>query len=247
MYVLLAATGVAAGFVDSIAGGGGLITVPVLLSLGIDPKMALGTNKLQASFGSSTAAVTYTLKKQVDLHRCWLGVAFTLVGAAAGTLAVQHLPKGFLEAFIPVALLGIVVYFVLVPRAGHADTKPRMAAALFYPLFGLAIGFYDGFFGPGTGSFWTFAFVHFAGLALPRAVGHTKVMNFTSNIVSLAVFALGGYVLVVPGLLMGLGQMVGARLGAGMAVKRGVRFIRPVFLAVVILTTLNLLWRQLRG
>ncbi|MFW5840800.1 MAG: TSUP family transporter [Planctomycetota bacterium] len=243
--IIFAVTGAVAGFVDAVAGGGGLITIPVLLAAGIDPKMALGTNKFQASFGSSTAMVTYSLHKHVVPWNCKLGIAATALGAASGALAVQHLPGQFLAAFIPIALLGVLVYFLLAPRAGQVQRQARMPRPVFFLLFGLGIGFYDGFFGPGTGSFWTFAIVHFLGLALPAAAGHTKVMNFTSNIVSLVFFAIGGYVLVVPGLAMATGQIIGARVGAGLASKRGAGFIRPVFLVVVALTIANLLYRRL--
>ncbi len=247
LYVILFATAAVAGFVDSIAGGGGLITIPVLLAVGVDPKMALGTNKFQASFGSSTAMVTYSLHRQVDPRRCKLGIAATGVGAASGTLAVQHLPGDLLAGLIPPALLGVLVYFLLAPSAGQVRGRPRMGRSGFYLLFGLAIGFYDGLFGPGTGSLWTFALVAMLGMALPAAVGHTKVMNFTSNIVSLVVFLIGGYVLIVPGLAMAAGQILGARAGATMASKRGAGFIRPIFLVVVALTIANLLYDQLRG
>lgn len=237
-WLFLAAT--AAGLVDSIAGGGGLITVPVLLATGLDPKLAFGTNKLQACFGSGTATISYAQHGLVEPRRMWLGVLFTAIGAVVGTVAVLALDSALLERLVPFLLLGILAYMVVRPKVGDLDARPRMGALPFYATFGLAIGFYDGFFGPGTGSFWLMAFMLGLGLNMPRATGHTKVMNFTSNIVSLATFVLAGQVVVVAGLAMGVGQMIGARIGAHLVSRRGARLIRPVFLVVVLLTTLML-------
>lgn len=240
---LLFLTGLAAGLVDSVAGGGGLLTVPVLLGTGLPPQLALGTNKLQASFGSLTAAHNYLGRGGLGWRECRCGVAFTFAGAVAGTLAVQRLSAGILERAIPFLLLGILVYTAFTPNLGRIDAHPRLPAGLFYAVFGLGLGFYDGFFGPGTGSFWAFALVWGLGLNLARATAATKVMNFTSNAVSLAVFALGGHVLVLPGFVMGVGQMLGARVGSTLVLRRGPGFVRPLFLAVVFLTTVKLFWR----
>ena len=240
-------TGIVAGWVDSIAGGGGLITVPVLLASGLPPQVALGTNKFQASFGSFTAAYYYSERKIVPLADAGLGIFFTLIGAVLGTFAVQQIQPDALGWIIPFLLLGIAVYMAFAPGAGVHATVPRMARAWFYGSFGLLLGFYDGFFGPGVGSFWAIAFVTLLGFDLTRATGYTKVMNFTSNVVSLAVFIIGGNVQFGAASFMALGQVLGARVGSGMAVRRGVRLIKPIFLAIVILTTLKLLYSRFVG
>jgi len=241
MYPLLFAAGMLAGWIDAIAGGGGLVTIPILLGIGVPPQMVLGTNKFQASFGSFTAASHYIRKEVVALDDAWTGILFTLVGSAAGTVAVQLVHPEVLNLVIPFLLLAIAVLMLLTPDLGTMQTHPRLSRMLFYLLFGLGLGFYDGFFGPGVGTFWAMAFVLGLGFTLTRATGYTKVMNFTSNIVSLLVFALGGNILWLPGAVMAAGQIIGARLGSGMVVKRGVRFIRPVFIIMVIVTTLKLL------
>jgi uncharacterized protein len=239
---LLFGTGLAAGFVDSIAGGGGLITVPVLMSLGIDPKLALGTNKLQASFGSGSAAWHYARAKTVPLKDCARGFAFSLLGAALGTLTVQQLDPSFLRRAIPVLLIVVALYTLLKPRLGAQDIHPRMQRAWFDVAFGLLIGFYDGFFGPGAGTFWTMAFMLGVGFNMTRATGYTKVMNFASNLSSLAFFLAAGQVLFVAGITMGLGQILGARIGSRMVIARGTTFIRPIFIAVVLAVTTKLLY-----
>jgi len=244
---LLFATAFAAGFVDSIAGGGGLITLPVLMSFGLPPQEALGTNKLQATFGSGSAAWHYAAAGTVDWRDCARGFLLSLASAAAGALAVQQMDPAFLRRVIPLLLIGVAVYFLVRPQLGETDRHSRMPRGLFYWLFGLGIGFYDGFFGPGTGTFWTMAFVLGLGFNLTRATGYTKFMNFASNLSSLALFLAGGKVLFVAGLTMGVGQLLGARVGARMVIRKGTRFIRPIFVSVVLLLTLKLLYDGFRA
>jgi len=125
------------------------------------------------------------------------------------------------------------------------DSRPRIGAPAFYAIFGLGLGFYDGFFGPGVGSFWAIAFVLLRGQNLGRATAHTKVMNATSNLASLAVFAGAGLVHLGAGLVMAVGQVIGARLGSELVVRRGARFVRPAFLVMAALTIARLLWLNL--
>ena len=239
---LLFCTGLVAGFVDSIAGGGGLITLPVLLSFGLDPQHALGTNKLQATFGSGSAAWHYARAETVRLEDCTRGFVLTLAGAAMGTLAVRQLDPSFLRRAIPVLLIAVAIYALVKPRLGAEDLHPRMSRGAFDLIFGLVIGFYDGFFGPGTGTFWTMAFMLGLGFNMTRATGYAKVMNFGSNASSLALFLVGGNVGLAYGLTMGIGQVLGAKVGSGMVIARGTKFIRPVFISVVLALTLKLLY-----
>ena len=239
-YPLLFATGLVAGFVDSIAGGGGLITVPVLLSVGIGPQETLGTNKLQATFGSGSATWHYAAAKTVPIRDCVRGFLFSFVGAALGALVVQQVDPSFLRSGIPFLLIVVALYTLLKPQLGAVDLHPRMSHARFDLLFGLGIGFYDGFFGPGTGTFWTMAYMLGLGFNMARATGYTKVMNFASNLSSLAFFLLGGKVYFAAGLVMGIGQLTGARMGAKMVIARGTKFIRPIFIAVVLALTIKL-------
>lgn len=241
-YPLLFLAALAAGFVDSIAGGGGLITIPALLSCGIDPQSALGTNKLQASFGSGSATWHYAAARTVELRDCVRGFVVTFVAAAFGAIAVQQVGPEFLRKAIPVLLVAVAIYLVLKPQVGERDLHARMPRSAFDLTFGLLIGFYDGFFGPGTGTFWAMAYVLGQGFNLTKATGYTKVMNFASNLSSLILFILCGKVLFLVGLLMGSGQLLGARLGSRMVITRGTRFIRPIFLAVVFALVLKLLF-----
>ena len=240
-YILLWFTGFFAGFVDSIAGGGGIITIPVFLAVGFDPHLALGTNKLQATFGSLTASAHYARNGLVDIKHTVEGVVFTAVGATAGTVAVQMIDSSFLEHIIIPMLAVVFIYMLFSPDPGHVDKKPRLKIATFYLIAGLIIGFYDGFFGPGTGSFWAVSFIFFLGYNLKKATAHTKIMNFTSNIISLTAFIIGKNVLFLPGVIMGTGQLVGATIGSHLVIRKGTKFIRYFFLAVVAVTIAKLI------
>lgn len=245
LYPLLFLVGLCAGLVDAVAGGGGVISLPVLLNLGLPASLALGTNKLQSSFGAVMAVFRYARHGLLDKRACRVGVGATLAGALAGAATVRVVDAGFLEAAIPWLLGAIVLHTLLRPKVGEGDHPPRMRSASFFTLFGLGLGFYDGFFGPGAGSFWTIALVGLQGHNFLKATAYTKVMNATSNLASLAVFAVGGQVHLAAGLVMGAGQLVGARLGAGLAIKRGARFVRPVFIVMVLAVMARLLYVRL--
>ena len=241
-FPVLFATGLVAGFVDAIAGGGGLITLPVLLNLGLPPQAALGTNKLQATCGSGSAAWHFAHAGTVSLRDCARGFALCLLGAAVGTLAVQRIDPLLLKRVIPLLLLAVGLYTLLKPQLGAEDLHPRLSRGSFDVTFGLVLGFYDGFLGPGTGTFWAMAYMLGLGFNLTRATAYSKVMNFASNLSSLCFFLLGHNVLFAAGLTMGAGQLVGARIGAHMVISKGTRFIRPIFLSAVLAITLKVLW-----
>lgn len=241
-YPVLFLTAFFAGLVDSIAGGGGIITLPVMLSLGFPPHIALGTNKFQASFGSFTASYYYVKKDVVALKSCITGIVFTLIGSATGTWAVTQVSSDVLKYIIPFLLVGIIIYSFIKPNLGEEDRVARLKESVFYFIAGLSFGFYDGFFGPGVGSFWAIAFVALLGYNLKKATGYTKVMNFTSNVVSLVIFMIGGYVIFIAGMIMAVGQIAGSKIGAELVIKRGVRFIRPIFISIVVLTTLKIIY-----
>lgn len=241
--ILLFGVAVVAGFVDSIAGGGGMITLPALLGCGFDPRCALGTNKLQATFGSGGAAWHFARAGHLDPGECARGAGLTLLGAAAGALAVQWLGAEILGRLIPLLLVAVAAVLAFRPRFGTTTRQARWRRGVFDAVFGLGIGFYDGFFGPGTGTFWAMAFVACMGFDLVKSTAQTKAMNFASNVAALAVFAASGQVDWTAGLVMGSGQWLGARLGSRMVIRRGTSFVRLVLLAVVIALAVKLWWR----
>ncbi|KEA64775.1 putative membrane protein YfcA [Marinobacterium lacunae] len=239
--ITLLLTGLGAGTIDAIAGGGGLITLPVLLASGLSPIQALATNKLQGSFGTFAATLYFVRKRQVDLRAMRGMILSTFIGSAAGTLLVQHIDNSILAAIMPALLILIAIYFAFSPRIGDLDRERRISTALFTGAIASGIGFYDGFFGPGTGTFFTLAFVTLAGFGLARATAHTKVLNFTSNIASLLFFLFSGHIVWLAGLALAVGQLIGGQLGARLVVTRGTRLVRPLIVTVTLLMSAKLL------
>ncbi len=241
LLMLIAVAGLA-GLIDAIAGGGGLLTVPALLWAGLPPVAALATNKAQAVFGSFTAASFFVRRRRVDLRRLSGAIALTFVGAVLGTVAVQHLDPGLLTRLIPILLIAFALYFLFAPNLDRDDRRQRIGHTGFAFSAGFAIGFYDGFFGPGTGTFFASAFVLLLGYNLTRATAGTKVLNFVSNFASLLLFAAAGEVWWSIGLSMGLAQIAGARLGAHLVNIHGARLIRPLLVLVSVVLSIRLLF-----
>lgn len=242
LYLLLFLAGLAGGFIDAIAGGGGLLTVPALLAAGLPPSTVLGTNKFQSVFGTSVAVHRYARAGLTRLPGLRLALLLSFAAAMAGAWAVSVLDKDLLKRAIPWMLASVAVYTALNRRFGLHAGERKLSPAIFATIFGLALGFYDGFFGPGTGSFWTVALVTLMGFELRQATSYTKVANLASNAGALCVFLVGGAVNFGIGGVMIAGQLLGARAGAGLVVRSGAKLIRPIFLAVVFAITVKLLW-----
>lgn len=244
---LLFLAGFSGGFVDAIAGGGGLITMPALLACGLSPQVALGTNKLQSACGTTLAVARYARAGLMDTPWLWLAVAAAFLASAGGALAVSALDKALLQKLMPWMLAAVAVYTAMHPRFGlHAGVQ-KMRWVPFALCFGGVLGFYDGFFGPGTGTFWTASCVVLLGLDLRRATAYTKAANLASNLGSLVIFLPNGSVNFVAAGAMIAGQLLGAHSGSGFVIKHGAKFIRPVFLATVFAITAKLIWNAMRG
>jgi uncharacterized membrane protein YfcA len=233
-----------AGFIDSIAGGGGLICIPALLWAGVAPTQALATNKLQSSCGSFSASVNFIRKGHVDPRNLTLAIVLTLMGSIVGTTLVQMIDPGILMTLLPVLLILIALYFLFSPRAGDLDAHQLISERVFAFTAGFGIGFYDGFFGPGTGSFFSIAFVALLGYNMTKATAHTKVLNFVANFAALATFVFGGVVVWKLGLVMAVGQVIGATAGSHMVMKSGSRLIRPLLVIVSIAISIKLIIEQ---
>jgi uncharacterized membrane protein YfcA len=245
IYIVLFVAAVFAGLIDSIAGGGGLIALPALLSVGVPPQAALGTNKLQSMFGTFTAAMHYRRSGLVRFREERTGFFITFFFAGIGAWTVQQVDSRVLGYIIPFFLLFIALYTIVTPSLGRHQVQAKFSKETFFLIAGSLLGFYDGFFGPGVGSFWAVMFMSFLGYEIRKATAHTKVMNLSSNIISVIVFSIGGSVLFLYGLIMAAGQIIGARIGAHLAVKNGIAVIRPVYIVVVLATIAKLLWDRL--
>lgn len=237
----LGAVGMLAGFVDAVAGGGGLVALPALLSAGLSPVAALATNKLQGVIGTGVATFTYWRRGFVALRALVPAMALTFSGSLMGAFVVKGLDTSLLSLAVPVALIGIATYFALSPKLTDADSHARLAFPLWVPVMGFAIGFYDGIFGPGTGSFLTMGFVTLFGLGLTRAAGHTKALNLMSNLGALALFLPAGDVVWPVAIVMAVGQIIGGYVGARTGIRFGAKLIRPLVIVVSVILALRLL------
>jgi len=242
---LLFLAGTFAGFIDAIAGGGGLITVPALLAAGVPPAQALATNKLQSSFGSFSATFYFVRTGLVSLKQLKAAIVCTFCGAAIGAELVQRINIAILTSLIPVLLICISLYFLLSSSMKATESMPaKLKDNTFAFIVGSCIGFYDGFFGPGTGSLFTVCFIILGGFSIIEATTRTKVLNFTSNISALLFFIIAGLPIWKIGLVMAIGQFLGARLGAKFVVTKGHKWIRPLVIFMSMLIALKLLWEQ---
>lgn len=242
---LLAAAGLAAGFIDAIAGGGGLITVPVLMLAGMTPEQALATNKVQGSFGAATAALSYARSGLVDLRRQAGAAGFAFAGGVSGALLIGALPTATLRIALPVVLLAIAAFFAFRPGLDDRDRAERLRPALFTLAVVPALGFYDGLIGPGAGAFYMLSFVMLAGYGILKATAHTKLLNFASNMGGLVAFALTGHPVWVVGLVMGAAQIAGAALGSRVAMRVGARLIKPLLIVTSTALALRLIWQMI--
>ncbi|ACY85260.1 TSUP family transporter [Edwardsiella piscicida] len=231
-----------AGFIDAIAGGGGLLTVPALLAVGLPPAQALATNKLQSVGGSFSSSLYFIRRRVVNLAEQKWVILLTFLAAAAGALLVQRLQAEILRQLLPFLVIGVGLYFLLTPSLGATEGARRVGMPLFAVLGGASVGFYDGFFGPGAGSFYALGYVMLLGLSLPQATAHAKVLNFTSNAASLLLFIIGGNVVWSVGLCMLVGQAIGARVGARMVLTRGQQLIRPMIVVMSLIMSIKLLY-----
>ncbi|PSV44456.1 TSUP family transporter [Photobacterium indicum] len=233
-----------AGFIDAIAGGGGMITVPALLAVGVPPAQALATNKLQGSFGSFSASLYFVRNGFVSLKEMRNAIVFTFIGSAIGALLVQRIDAGVLTSLIPALLVCISLYFLFAPQTGKGGGTPKLSENAFAFTVGTSIGFYDGFFGPGAGSLFTVCFVAIAQFGLVEATARTKILNFTSNFAALLFFIMAGLPIWEIGLLMAVGGFIGARMGAKVVISKGQKLIRPMVVIISMVMAIKLLWEQ---
>lgn len=247
--LLLACVALVVGFVDSIAGGGGMITIPALYMAGIPPHEALGTNKFQAVFGSFSAALHFYKKGHLHLAKCALFVLFAFVFSLCGTLLVQAINADFLRKAIPFLLIFFALYFLFSPkisqsgkeeRASSLDSRISRRLPLALAIGG--IGFYDGFFGPGTGSFLMLALISLGDFGIKDALAQAKLYNFATNLASVLVFLAFGHILFAVGIAMALGQFVGANIGAKLALRYGITIIKPLVVIVCLAMCAKLLF-----
>ncbi len=233
--VFLIVAGFISAFIDSTVGGGGLISTPALLSLGLPVPYALGTNKVAASMGCLTSVISFWRAGKIKKMAFAL-MPLSFLGSALGAYVVYLLPEKLMKNIIVVLLVAVAVYTYR--RKDWGDTSAVQQLGLHALLGAIAmaftIGFYDGFFGPGTGSFLIFGFLYL-GYDFVTAAGNAKALNFASGIGALVSFALSGTIIWSYGIIMALSMIVGAICGSNLAIKKGAAYVRPLYLFVTTL------------
>jgi uncharacterized membrane protein YfcA len=235
VIALLTVTAFLAGTVDAMAGGGGLITVPALLSAGLPPHLAYGTNKGQSVWGSAAALVTFWRRGRIDRRQALFAFPLGFIGSVLGARLVLLIDNETLRPIAIAMLIGAAVLLVVKKPVRDEDAPPGEHAGRYLVIAGLlalVIGAYDGFFGPGTGTFLIVGFVAFCGKSLTRATADAKVVNFASNLAAMIAFALAGMVVWEVALPMAAAQLAGGMVGARMAIQGGAPLIRIAVLVV---------------
>lgn len=243
MLLLLGVAAFSAGYIDAVVGGGGLVQVPAMFALfpKEHPATLLGTGKVAGIVGTASSAWRYARSGRVRWSAALPAACSALGGAFLGAWSVTHVPPEFVRPLLPVALC-IVFFYTLIKKDLGAQSAPRFSGwsetwrAL---VLGAVIGYYDGLFGPGTGSFLLFLYVRFFGLDFIQGSAAAKIVNVACNGAALAWFGYAGHVWIWVGLYMALFNLTGAQIGSRMALKRGVGFVRVLFLWVVSLLILK--------
>lgn len=238
---ILFIVGLTAGIVDAVAGGGGLITFPALLLAGLSPPQALATNKIQALTSVASSAYRYIRLGVGDQRTIPAKAIASAIGAGMGAVAVRILDPALISGIAPLLLIGIAVFFLFSPRIRQSAHKRLLSENAFALAVALPIGFYDGFFGPGTGSLYAAAFVIFLARDLPSATADTKVLNAIGSLVAAVIFLSGGMIVWSAAIAMSAGGIIGGQIGAHIAVKWGAQFIRISLVVISIALAIRLL------
>lgn len=236
ILLLFALVGVFAGAVDAVAGGGGLVTVPALMFGGLDPVSAIATNKLQGTLGTAAATARFARAGLIDFRDrgTWIMAGAAFASGVAGAALVSVAPVDMLRVGLPFLLVAVALYFAFGPKMADVDAKARLAPTAFALAVCAPVGIYDGLFGPGAGSFYMIGLVALAGAGAVSAVARTKLLNLASNIAGLGVFVAAGAIVWPAGLAMSAGTILGSQIGAALALRHGVRLVKPLMIVVAL-------------
>lgn len=243
ILVFLIIAGFFSAFIDSVVGGGGMISLPALLLTGLPPSIALGTNKMASVMGSLTSTLSFMRSGKINYGLIKYLFPLSLAGSALGVLTVQKMPPEFLKPIVIVLLIAVTIYSIFKKDWGNESTYQGMTRkiAILSGITAFILGFYDGFFGPGTGSFLIFAFL-MIGFDFLTSAGNARTLNFASNIAAVITFGLAGSINFYYSLPMGLAMILGAIAGTKIALTKGAAYVRPLFIVVSTLLVSKQLW-----
>lgn len=244
LIIIACVAGFFGAMVDAIVGGGGLITTPALLAIGLPTHIALGTNKFASTMGAISSTYHYFKSGHMNGKLLKFIIPFSFIGSAIGVLAVLAIDPAFLKKLIIVLVLVIGAYTVIHKDLGLEDkftglSKKKIIMAM---VLTLTLGFYDGFFGPGTGAFLIFGLISIFGFDFVKASANTRVLNLASNVTALCLFLVNGKVYFYIGIPMGICMMVGAKVGSKLAIEKGSKFIKPMFVVMSLLLVIKMMF-----
>lgn len=242
--VLVSIAAFIAGIVDAIAGGGGVINLPTLMFLGLPVDLVLGTNKLVGTSGTIFASANFISKKKYSDFVVKYHLICTCIGAGLGALCASFVSPQILKPVVSVSVIGIALYLFFKPELGVQNKeKDNSNFKIAITVFGaFALGFYDGIFGPGTGAFLTFMFIKVLGQDFVLAAGNTKILNLASNVVALLIFLINRKVLWTIGIPMAIANMAGGYLGAHIAINKGAKWVRWIFIIMAVVVGIKQLF-----
>ena len=241
---ILFALAVVAATIDAMAGGGGLLTVPGLMATGLDPVTALATNKFQGTFGAMSSTYRFWRAGKLDLKKYLPGALFAFLGGLAGAATVMIANPETLKSIIPFLLIAIACWVLFSPKLGDVEVVAKIPFSLYIGFFIPFIGFYDGFLGPGAGSFYALSGVALLGLKLDEATARAKLYNFMSNFAPLLFFLVQGKIFWLFGGVMAVGNIIGGQIGARLVIHHGTGLIRPILVVMSFAMSAKLLWQQ---
>lgn len=242
--IFLCIAGFFAALVDSIAGGGGLISLPAFLMCNVPAHIALGTNKFSSTTASFTSSIKFALSKKVNFKLISRLMPFTLIGSIFGVKLALVMNQDFLSSIVSALVLFVGIYTLVIKNIGEDNNFKELnfQNLIIGSLFALTIGFYDGFFGPGTGSFLIFGLINIFKFDFVNASGNAKFLNFLSNLTSLVLFALNGKINYCIGIPVAITMIFGAQLGTKLALNKGSKFIKPIFVIMSISISIKLIY-----
>ncbi len=243
VILFLMGAGFISAFIDSVVGGGGLISLPALLLVGLPPNIALGTNKVASAMGSLTSTISFMRSGKINFALVKYLFPLSFMGSVFGVIAVQQIPSQFLKPLVVIMLIVVTIYTFTKKDWGNESTYQGTTKKIAYlsAVSALALGFYDGFFGPGTGSFMIFSFL-MIGFDFVVAAGNAKALNFASNIAAVIAFGWIGAIHYQYAIPMGLSMIIGALVGSRVAIKQGAAYVRPLFISMSVVLIGKQLW-----
>ena len=238
MFLIVCPLVFLAGLVDSIAGGGGLISLPAYILAGLPPHFAIGTNKLSSAIGTTVSTVRYCKNKFVDWGVAIPSIFLALIGSAIGANIALLMSENVMK-YILIIILPVIAFYVLKGRTikqdALEDAIPRKKVYLIACLASFFVGAYDGFYGPGTGSFLILIYTGLAKMDIKKAAGNTKLVNLASNVAALVTFLINGKIFFILGITAAVFSVAGNYIGSGLVIKNGHKVIRPIILVVLAL------------